>query len=295
MAVKNNTLITTNTDVAAREIDFVSRFTIDMAGLLDLMGIARPIKKTPGTNLVYKIATVNLQSGDVAEGDEIPYSEVTITERPAAELKIKKYAKGVSLEMIDKYGYDLAVAKTDNALLNKLHGVATSEFYSALAGGTLTDAKTTFQQAVANAKGLVSNEFKKLNLDASAVIGFVNVLDFYDYAGDAPITVQNAHGLDYIENFMGYKTIFLLSENEVARGEVFATPVENVNLYYIDAGDSDFARAGLSYTTDGETNLVGFHTEGKYSHAVSESYAIMGATLFAEYLNGIAQVTFTGE
>ena len=92
----------------------------------------------------------------------------------------------------------------------------------------------------------------------------------------------------YIKNFMGYSTVFLLSDDEIKRGRVIATPVENIVLYYIDPADSDFARAGLDYRTDGETNLVGFHVQGNYSTAVSESFAIMGMTLFAEYQDGIA-------
>ena len=87
---------------------------------------------------------------------------------------------------------------------------------------------------------------------------------------------------------MGYSTVFLLSDEEIKRGRVIATPVENIVLYYIDPADSDFARAGLDYRTDGETNLVGFHVQGNYSTAVSESFAIMGMTLFAEYQDGIA-------
>jgi hypothetical protein len=44
------------------------------------------------------------------------------------------------------------------------------------------------------------------------------------------------------------------------------------------------------YTTDGEANLVGFHVEGNYRNAVSESFALMGMTLMCEYLDGIATV-----
>ena len=56
--------------------------------------------------------------------------------------------------------------------------------------------------------------------------------------------------------------------------------------------DSDFEKAGLVYTTDGETNLIGFHVEGNYGTVVSDNFALMGLTLFAEYLNGIAVVTY---
>ena len=38
------------TNVAAREIDFVSRFGDNWEKLMNIMGIMRPIKKTPGTD-----------------------------------------------------------------------------------------------------------------------------------------------------------------------------------------------------------------------------------------------------
>ena len=41
----------------------------------------------------------------------------------------------------------------------------------------------------------------------------------------------------------------------------------------------------------GETNLIGFHVNGNYNTAVGETFAIMGMTLWAEYLDGIAVVT----
>jgi hypothetical protein len=69
--------------------------------------------------------------------------------------------------------------------------------------------------------------------------------------------------------------------------------VENIVLYYVDPADSDFAKAGLVYATgNGETNLIGFHTQGNYSTAVSEAFAVMGMTLFAEYLDAIAVADF---
>ena len=292
MAVKANTTTTSNININPREVDFVTRFGMNWQALLEIIGLTNPIKKTPGTKLTTKEVTLELQNGEVAEGDEIPYSLATINEKEVATLKLKKYSKGVTLEDIEKYGYEDAVQRTDNAFLNKLQGEVMGGFYGVLSSGSLTGNKTTFQQALANAKGLVTNEFKKLHLDYSGVVGFVNTMDFYNYLGDANVTVQNTFGMEYIKNFMGYETIFLLSDNELEEGKVIATPIENLGLYYVDAADSDFAKAGLEYTVDGETNLIGFHTEGKYSHAVSECYAILGATMFAEYVNGIAVVSF---
>ena len=136
-------------------------------------------------------------------------------------------------------------------------------------------------------KGNVLNKFKSIKRTVTEVVAFVNINDFYSYLGSADITVQTAFGLTYVQNFMGYRTIFLCSDNEVEQGRVIATPVDNIDLYYVDPSDSDFAKAGLEYTVEGETNLIGFHTEGNYGTAVSDSFALMGLTLFAEYLDDI--------
>jgi len=279
-----------NIDVTAREIDFVTRFDRNWEQLMDLMGIMRPIRKTAGTVLKSKTASVTLESGSVAEGAEIPYSTASVEETVYDDITVEKYRKGVTIEAINKYGYDVAVAKTDEAFLFELQDNVTGRFYTYLNTGTLTSAEATFQMALAKAKGNVLNKFKQIKRTVTEVVGFANINDFYTYLGGADITVQTAFGLTYVQNFMGYKTIFLCSDNEIAQGKVIATPVDNIDLYYVDPSDSDFAKAGLEYTVEGETNLIGFHTEGNYGTAVSDSFALMGLTLFAEYLDGIAVV-----
>lgn len=295
MAAKTNLTMTADMQVAAREIDFVTRFGRNWDHLREILGIMRPIRKAPGTKLKSKKATVVLQSGTVGEGEDIPYSKATVEEVDYTDLTIEKYAKAVSIEAIKDHGYDVAVAMTDDEFLYELQNEVTERFYAYLNTGSLTSTEKNFQRALAMAKGSVINKFKQMHKSVTRVVGFVNVLDLYDYLGDAPITVQNAFGFQYIKNFMGYDTIILLSDAEIARGKVIATPVENIALYYVSPSDSDFARAGLVYRTDGETSLIGFHTQGNYNTAVSESFAIMGMTLFAEYLDGIAVVTVNQE
>lgn len=288
MAAKDSLTKQADIQVTAREIDFVTRFARNWEHLREILGIMRPIRKEPGAVLKSKTASVVLESGEVGEGEEIPYSQAKVTETPYAEMTVEKYAKAVSIEAIKTYGYDTAVAMTDDEFLYQLQNEVTGRFYDYLNTGTLSVSETTWQRALAMAKGSVINKFKQMHRTATNVVGFVNVLDLYDYLGDANITVQTAFGFDYVQNFMGFSTIFLLSDEEIPRGRVIATPVENIVLYYVDPSMSDFARAGLSYTTDGDTNLIGFHTQGNYNTAVSECFAIMGMTLFAEYLDAIA-------
>lgn len=290
MAAKENLTKTADIQSTARVIDFVTRFARNWEHLREILGIMRPIRKEPGSVLKSKTATVVLQSGTVGEGEEIPYSKATVTETPYEEMTVEKYAKAVSIEAIKTYGYDVAVGMTDDAFLYELQDNVTRRFYTYLNTGTLTSSETTWQRALAMAKGRVINKFKQIHRTVTNVVGFANVLDLYDYLGDKDITVQTAFGFQYVQNFMGFSTVFLLSDEEIQRGRVIATPVENIVLYYVDPSTSDFARAGLQYTTDGETNLIGFHVEGNYHTAVSESFAIMGMTLFAEYKDAIAVI-----
>lgn len=288
MAEKANLIMSNDIQVTAREIDFVTRFERNWQHLRDILGIMRPIKKTPGAVLKSKYAEGTLQNGNVGEGEEIPYSKFVVKEKPYAEMSIEKYAKAVSIEAIKDHGYENAVQMTDDEFLFQLQTNVTERFYNYLKTGTLTFTEITFQMALAMAKGRVENKFKQMHRNVTGVVGFVNILDVYEYIGAADITIQNQFGFQYMKDFMGFNTIFLLSDSEIPRGTVIATPVENIVLYYVDPNESDFARAGLVYTVSGETNLIGFHTQGNYHTAVSEAFAIMGLTLFAEYIDAIA-------
>lgn len=293
-----DSLPNTYTSVTAREVDFVTRFNDNWDALRNIMGIMRPIRKAPGTSLISYTADVALEDGDVGAGEVIPYSKATITQATKDDLSIKKYAKAVPIEDVDKYGAEIAVEKSDDAFLTKLQNEVLCNFYTFLNTGSLTKTAATWQAALAKAQGEVLNKFAGMAKDVTSVVGFANILDAYDYLGAADISVQTQFGLNYVKDFMGYSTLFLLpttvsGNDAIARNTVIATPVENIDLYYADPGDSEFARLGLNYTVQGETNLIGFHAQGNYSTAVGESYAIMGMKLWAEYVDGIAKITVT--
>lgn len=280
--------------IVAREIDFVSRFGRNWDRLRELMGIMRPIRKAPGTTLSQVKASVTLESGNVDPGEVIPYSKATFTKVAFQDIDIKKYAKAVTIEEVNKYGAAIAVEKSDDAFLNALQLSVLSDFYTFLNDDTnaTTGTADTFQKALAKAKAEVLSVFQEANRTATEVVGFANIMDAYEYLGDANITVQSDFGINYVKNFLGYGTLFLLSDSFIEQGTVIAVPVENIDLYYVDPSDSEFARLGLQYTVQGETNLIGFHAQGAYHTAVGESYALMGMKLWSEYADGIAIITF---
>lgn len=286
MPAAANLTKTANINITAREVDFVTRFSNNWQALRDIMGVSRLVKKVPGTVLKSKYAEVTLHSGAIGEGEAIPYSQAAVKERDYGAITIEKWKKGVSIEAIADHGYDAAIQLTDDQFLFELQGNVLDAFYAYIQTGTLRNVRATFQMALAMAQGDVRDKWKRMKKGISDVVGFCNVLDAYAYLGAASITVQSEFGMNYIENFMGYRRLFLCSE--IPSGYVIATPVENLVLYYVDPSDSDFARAGLEFRVDGDTPLIGFHVDGNYNTAVSESTAIMGMVLFAEYIDGIA-------
>lgn len=288
-AAPDNMTGTAQIQVRAREIDFVTSFGQNMQALLDVMGIARMIRKENGSVLRVREASGVLQSGDVAEGDIVPLSQYEVTEKDFDTIKIQKYKKGVSIEAIAEKGYEAAVAMTDEEFTADLQNVVMTKFYDMLKMGSLTSYETSWQMAFAMAIGRVKNKFETMGRTATGIAVWVNTLDVYKYLGAAQITMQTAFGVNYVRNFMGADIMFISSQ--IPESTVIATPLNNIVAYYVDPSDSEFARAGLVYTTDPATGFIGFHVQGNYDRVISELNAIMGVRLFAEYLDAIAYIS----
>lgn len=290
MAVTPNTTTTAQITIQAKEIDLANRFTATWEALSEIMGIMRPIRKSPGTKLVSSKASVTLQDGAVAEGDEVPLSQATVEPVSFKDLVLKKYRKRVTAEAVENYGAAVAVQKTDDALLNELQGVILDEFYEFALTGTLTGTEDTFQMAVAMAIGKAKDKFKKMRLNYGQIVVFANTLDVHRYLGATAISTQTSNGVEYLKNFLGADV--LIASSEIPEGKVVAIPADNIVLYYIDPADGDFAALGLDYTTGaGETNLIGVHKEGVYGRASGDTHVLMGMVMWAEYLDAIAVIS----
>ena len=291
MAKANLTKVA-NIDAAAREIDFVTRFGTSWDSLREILGIMRPIRKTPGTTLKAYTADITLQPGNVGEGEEIPYSQANVKPVYFQDIVLEKYAKAVSIEAVNTYGAEIAVQKTDDAFLNQLQSNILDNFYTFLQNGTLVSEEANFQMGVAMAIGKVRDKFKKMRKGISRVAVFVNTLDAYRYLGGADISIQSMFGIEYVENFLGAGVMVFSSE--IPQGKIIATPVDNILLYYVDPSDAQFGQLGLDYRVQGETNLIGVHVDGNHNTDVSELSTVSGLGLFAEYLDGIAVIDIKG-
>lgn len=290
MPIIENTTTTAQITLNVKELDFITRFEQNWDALREILGIMRPVRKQLGTKLVASKATVVLQDGNVAEGEEVPLSQATVEPVYYEDITLEKYRKAVTAESVAKFGASVAVQKTDDAFLNELQGKVLDRFYAFAQTGTLKGTYETFQMAVAMAVTMVKNKFKTMRLDYTNIVAFVNTMDVGKYLGSADISIQTQNGIEYFKNFLGAETVIISSE--IPEGTVLAIPADNIVLYYIDPADGDFEELGLEYTTgNGETNLIGIHKEGNYGRVMGETHALMGIKLFAEYLDGIAVVT----
>lgn len=288
-AAQEGVMTTEDIEAQAREIDFVTSFTRNLQQLLDVLGISRPIEKANGTMLYRNKVSGTLKDGNVEEGGEVPFSKFEVESEPIGPINIRKYAKAVTIESISQYGYDRAVTLADEEFRLQLQNLVIGDFYNFMLGGTLNSTESTFQKAMSMAAGRVRDKFQKMGRQITGIAEFVNTLDLYDYLGATNISVQTAFGMSYVKDFLGIDYLFLSSE--IPQGTVVATAVNNIVPYYVNPSNSEFARAGLVYTVDSTLPMLGFHTEGSYNRVQSESYAIMGIKIFADYIDAVAVVT----
>ena len=291
MAAKANVVKSTATNLTpVRAVDFVSRFALGIDILKNIFPNIRFIEHKPGEQLYSRKAEVTLNTSTVAEGDEIPYNEVTFTNVPVGTIEFDKQAVGISLEAINKAGYEATVQAADDNMLFKLENKLATSLMTFIQTGTLTSTfpTTTFQMAAAEAIGQVSNAWENMNLGYSEIVGFANTLDVYRALGTSQISTQREFGFEYIKDFLGFSKLFMTSK--IPSGTIVATPVENIILDYVNVANSDFAKAGFNFVTDGERNLIGVSIDAVTNRAVSEMIMITGIGLRAEYLNGIAVI-----
>lgn len=287
MAAPDNTTLAENI-AKAQDIEMITRFNGDMDRLTEVLGLMPPEIVAAGTAMFQYSVTGSLSATTVAEGDEVPLSEYSVTTTQLDPITIKPYRKLTTAQAILKGGYENAIDKTDRKMLGQVRNDILSDFFELLAAGTGTATGTGLQATLAQATAKIQDETEKNNDFTGSVVYFVNPYDIADYLGNAQVTTQTVFGMTYIQSFLGVENIMVT--NKVAANTVYATPVENVHVYGIDF--STLGDAGLSYTTlDG--SLIGVHHEPAYNRTSSETYVLSGATFLPEYKNYIVKGTIS--
>jgi hypothetical protein len=278
MAEKN---LIKNSDLAkAREVDFVYKFNDGIQKLVEALGITRKIPMQAGTNLKAYKATGTLQDGYVPEGDIIPLSHYKTEPITFAEITIQKWRKATSAEAIVKKGFSQAVNMTTAEMLRDVQKGIKKNFFGFLDQGTGLAAGSTFQATLANIWGQLQVLFEDTEIQA---VYFMNPIDVSDYLGSAPITVQQAFGMSYIENFLGLGTVILNSN--VPKGKVYGTAKDNIVLYYVPVNGADLDNA-FAFTSD-QLGYIGIHEVPDYDNLTCKDTVMCGIVLFAERIDGV--------
>lgn len=287
MAAENN-LIKKDDLAKAREIEFVNLFGYSIKKLVEALGVTRKIPKAAGTMLKSYKAVGTLQDGLVAEGDTIPLSKYKTVPVNYEEITLKKWRKATSAEAIIEKGYDQAVVMTGDEMLKDVQKGIRKNFFDFLSTGTGSASGKTFQAALAQAWGQLQVLFEDDEIQA---VYFMNPLDVADYLATAQISLQNAFGMTYVENFLGLGTVIFNSS--VPKGSIYATAKDNIVLYYIPVNGADLDEA-FTFTSDA-TGYIGIHETPDYDNMTCKDTVISGIVLFAERIDGIVVSTITGD
>ena len=278
MAVEEN--LTTDLGTAL-SIDFASRFNQQFNSLRDLLGVERVQPMAAGTLLkTYTRADVTLAGGEVEPGDIIPLSEVALVEGPAEELTWDKRRKAVPMEDIQAYGFERAITRTDNALIREVQKGIRTKLLAQLATGTGATSGENLQQVMAQNWAAVTTAFDE---DDVQVISFINPFDAADYLGDAAISTQNAFGMNYVQDFLNNRVIFM--HGEVPQGTVYSTADQNLIAAYALMNGGEIDRA-FDFTTD-DTGIIGVTHDINKQRLTAETVTAYGLVLFAEVIDGV--------
>lgn len=264
----------------ALSIDFVDRFGTRLNSLFTLLNLQRRIPVASGTLIKTYTSSVTLNNDPVPPGAVIPLSEVKMEPGPSYEIEFDKKRKAVAVEDIQKYGYNKAIVRTDNKLMNEIQKGVRTKLLNNLASGTGEQSADTFQRILAKNTAAVKVAFEE---DDPEVISFANTFDVYDYLGDKDITLQTAFGMTYVENFLDNRILFL--SGDLPRGTVYSTAVDNMVFYYVDMNGGQINQA-FNFTMD-ESGLIGVMHDTNSSRLTAETVTLAGYVWLAERLDGV--------
>lgn len=264
----------------ALSIDFVEQFGQRFKSLFELLGIERKIPMASGSIIKTYTSTVTLDGTEVLPGAVIPLSEVKLEDGPSYELKWDKKRKAVPMEDIQTYGFETAITRTDNKLINEIQKGVRTKLLNQLATGTGAVSGENLQKVMAQAWAAVNTAFDE---DDVQVISFINPFAAANYLGDAAISTQTAFGMNYLQDFLNNRVVFM--HGDIPQGTVYSTADQNLVAAFAVMSGGELGKA-FDFTTD-ETGLIGVTHDVNKQRLTAETITAYGIELFAERLDGV--------
>lgn len=261
-------------------IDFVSKITSNISELQKLLGITEMEAMPAGSYIkMYKMEVVNTPE-QVGEGETIGLTKVERKLAKTIEVVLNKYRRNTSAESIQKNGRSMAINQSDEKLLAKIQREIKQAFFDVLLAGDGEAAGAGLQATLANAWGALNVHHED---EGATPVHFLSPLDVADYLGNAQITMQNAFGLSYVEDFLGLGTVIV--SPRVPKGKTISVAKENLHGAYIPANSGDVANT-FGLTSD-STGLIGMTHQPITSNATVDTLAMSGVVFYPERLDGV--------
>lgn len=268
-------------EAKAQDINFVTRFERDIRFFLDLLGKTSVQVVAPGTayNVYETSGTISGQA--VAEKALIPDSGIAVSGPTTLEIAYMKYRNLTGIESIGKYGYELAVGKTNDDMLKQVENAIRASIYESMALGTGTASGANFQAAIAAAAGKVAEAFEA---EVATPVFFVNPSDLYTYLGAHNVTLEQEFGLSYLKNFMGIGNV--IADSNVPSGTLYGTAVENLTVL----APSLSQIPGMDIETDA-SGIIGVHNDALYENAAIQTVVYCGLCVHPAFKDRIIKTT----
>lgn len=265
----------------AQDVNFVAKFEANVQQLLAVLGKTSVDVVAPGTAFKTYEISGTLNATAVAEKALIPDSGIAAGDGEVVEINYSKFRNLTGIESIGKYGYDIAVGKTNDEMIKQIQRKVRKTIFDGLATGTGTATGTNFQAAIAAAAGKLAVLFED---EFGTPVFFVNPGDMYTYLGNHNVTLESQFGLSYLQNFMGIGNV--IADSNVPTGTVYGTVVENLCV----VAPSIASIPGLEMTTD-ESGIIAVHNDGLYENAAVQTVAYCGLAVHPAFLDRIIKAT----
>ncbi|MDT2737954.1 phage capsid protein [Enterococcus pseudoavium] len=271
-----------------KSIDFVNRFEAGIRELLALIGVTRKQELTQDLLIQMYEWETTLQSGAVAEGEDIPLSKATRKKGKAHQVTFNKWRRAVSAEAIARHGAARAITEADNKLLRKIQGGIKTDFVTFLGTAPTKNTGEGLQKALATAWGKLST-FEEF--DGAQFVSFVNPMDVATYLGDTKVLADasNVFGMTLLKNFLGATNVIVL--NAIPEGKIYSTAVDNIVLAYLNMRGSDLGGIFADFTD--ETGFISATRGRVLRNATYESLFMDALALFPEIPAGVVETTIT--
>ncbi|WP_125606736.1 hypothetical protein [Lapidilactobacillus bayanensis] len=278
-------------------VDFVEQFGYSLDKLKQALGITRAQPMKQGNTIqTYKFELdkpkntegVEIDPSTIGEGEDIPLTHVSRKKDREFTVGFRKYRKAVTIEEVQRVGYEMAVNKTDNEVRRAIQKDIRGDFFKYLASApTDLGSVSGLQEGFGRAWGKLGSIFD--DEDAGTIV-FINPEDAGEYLGTAVISNGQSVGFG-MTLLTGFTNVTVMINNSVPKGSFYATIKDNINLQYIDVnGESAKIFHNKQIITD-ETGLIALVKDDNTTNLSDQSTIYTGIALFAEVTDGVLKGT----